>query len=281
MQQEIPARHAEILVAGRGRRRAGARAMREVAERKGSTVLVGSGGRLLAGLDGVGSRPTLRQVQEVLDVSNAVAAELAGMGDSVLDALRDRLGCTIRLRGNQLTLDGDDDKVGEAREVVDELVELVEGGHQIGPRPSTRCSARSRRADDVREVFEDVVWRHRGKKIAPKTVTQKRYVDAIRASTVTFGIGPAGTGKTYLAMALAVAALQERAGRRGSSSRARRSRRASGSASCRATCSPRSTRTCGRSSTRSTTCSTPSARTPTWSAARSRSRRSRSCAAAR
>ena len=56
----------------------------------------------------------------------------------------------------------------------------------------------------------DVVWRHRGKKIAPKTVNQKRYVDAIRRSTITFGIGPAGTGKTYLAIALAVAALVDR-----------------------------------------------------------------------
>jgi phosphate starvation-inducible protein PhoH and related proteins len=65
-------------------------------------------------------------------------------------------------------------------------------------------------AEDVREIFEDVVWRHRGKNIAPKTVTQKRYVDAIRRCTVTFGIGPAGTGKTYLAMALAVAALAEK-----------------------------------------------------------------------
>jgi phosphate starvation-inducible PhoH-like protein len=62
----------------------------------------------------------------------------------------------------------------------------------------------------VREVFDAVVWRHRGKKIAPKTVGQKSYVDAIRRSTVTFGIGPAGTGKTYLAMACAVAALHER-----------------------------------------------------------------------
>jgi phosphate starvation-inducible PhoH-like protein len=59
-------------------------------------------------------------------------------------------------------------------------------------------------------VFEDVVWRHRGKKISPKTVNQKRYVDAIRRHTVTFAIGPAGTGKTYLAMALAVAALSDR-----------------------------------------------------------------------
>ena len=65
-------------------------------------------------------------------------------------------------------------------------------------------------AEDVREIFEDVVWSHRGKQITPKTVTQKRYVDAIRERTITFGIGPAGTGKTYLAIALAVAALQER-----------------------------------------------------------------------
>ena len=59
-------------------------------------------------------------------------------------------------------------------------------------------------------MFEDVVWRHRGKKISPKTVNQKRYVDAMRRHTVTFAIGPAGTGKTYLAMALAVAALSDR-----------------------------------------------------------------------
>jgi phosphate starvation-inducible PhoH-like protein len=149
-------------------------------------------------------------VQEVLDVSNAVAAELAGMADGVLDALRDRLGCTIRLRGNQLTLEGEDGKVEEAREVIDELVELVEGGHQIGSQTVDAVLGALETDHDVRDVFDDVVWRHRGKRIAPKTVTQKAYVDAIRHRTITFGIGPAGTGKTYLAMALAVAALQER-----------------------------------------------------------------------
>jgi phosphate starvation-inducible protein PhoH and related proteins len=149
-------------------------------------------------------------VQETLDVSNAVAAELATMGEGVLDALRDRLGCTIRLRGNQLTLDGDEPKVEEAREVIDEIVDLIEGGHQIGAQTVDAVLGALESDHDVREVFEDVVWRHRGKQIAPKTVTQKAYVDAIRSKTVTFGIGPAGTGKTYLAMALAVAALQER-----------------------------------------------------------------------
>jgi phosphate starvation-inducible PhoH-like protein len=130
-------------------------------------------------------------MQQVLDVSNDVAAELAAIGDGVLDALRDRLRCTIRLRGNR-------------------LVELVEGGHEIGPSTVDAVLGALDQVEDVREVFEDVVWRHRGKKIAPKTVTQKRYVDAIRDCVVTFGIGPAGTGKTYLAMALAVAALSDR-----------------------------------------------------------------------
>src|SRR6478672_10456550 len=148
-------------------------------------------------------------MQQVLDVSNEVAAELAGVEDGVLDALRERLHCTVGLRGNRLTLGGDDDHVAAARAVVDELVDLVEGGHDIGPDTVGAVLAALDQAEDVREVFDDVVWRHRGKNITPKTVNQKRYVDAIRASTVTFGIGPAGTGKTYLAMALAVSSLSE------------------------------------------------------------------------
>jgi len=149
-------------------------------------------------------------VQEVFPVSNDVAAELAGVGDGVLDSLRERLRCTIRLRGNVLTIEGEDQHVAEARAVVDELVELVEGGHDIGPDTVGAVVRALDQAEDIRDVFEDVVWRHRGKKIAPKTVTQKQYVDAIRDHTVTFAIGQGGTGKTYLAMALAVAALSER-----------------------------------------------------------------------
>jgi len=149
-------------------------------------------------------------VQEVLSVSNDVAAELATVGDGVLDALRERLRITLLLRGNRLTIEGDDPSVAQARAVVDELAELVEGGHDIGPSTVDAVLAALDQSEDIRDVFEDVVWRHRGKKISPKTVTQKRYVDAIRNHTVTFAIGPAGTGKTYLAMALAVAALSSR-----------------------------------------------------------------------
>jgi phosphate starvation-inducible PhoH-like protein len=149
-------------------------------------------------------------MQDVIVVPNEVAAELAGVTDGVLDSLRERLGCSISLRGNKLTLDGDHGHVMAARAVVDELVELVEGGHAIGPDTVGAVAAALDQSADIRDIFDDVVWRHRGKKIAPKTVTQKKYVDSIRSSTVTFGIGPAGTGKTYLAIALAVAALSEK-----------------------------------------------------------------------
>jgi phosphate starvation-inducible PhoH-like protein len=128
----------------------------------------------------------------------------------VLDALQDRLRCTILLRGNRLTIQGADPDVAQARAVIDELGDLVEGGHEIDPSTVDAVLAALDQAEDLREVFEDVVWRHRGKKISPKTVNQKRYVDAMRRHTVTFAIGPAGTGKTYLAMALAVSALSDR-----------------------------------------------------------------------
>src|SRR5207244_13074525 len=109
-----------------------------------------------------------------------------------------------------LPLDGGVGKVAEARAVVEELVDLVESGQAIGAGTVDTIVSAIDQAEDVREIFDDVVWSHRGKRITPKTVVQKRYVDAIRKCTVTFGIGPAGTGKTYLAIALAVSALSDR-----------------------------------------------------------------------
>ena len=125
--------------------------------------------------------------------------------DGVLDALRERLGCTIALRGNRLTLGGDDKHVSAARAVVEELVELVEDGHQIGPDTVGAVLAALDQAEDVRDVFEDVARRHRGKKIASKTANQKRYVDAIRAHGDVRG-RPGGHRQDVLAMALAVSA---------------------------------------------------------------------------
>jgi phosphate starvation-inducible PhoH-like protein len=145
-----------------------------------------------------------------LTLDNSVAAELAGSEDSVLRSLRDRLPVDLHLRGNVLTLDGDSADLQEAATVVDELVELIEQGHDVAPGTIEAVAVALDAEQSPVAILEDVVWRHRNTKVAPKTVNQKRYVDSIRDNTITFGIGPAGTGKTFLAVAMAAAALTER-----------------------------------------------------------------------
>src|ERR1700753_708281 len=145
-----------------------------------------------------------------LEVSNDVAAELAGSRDAALRTLEEHLDCEVFLRGNQVTLDGDAEAVQAGATVIRELSSLVERGHDIGPATIESVARVLESAESPSTVLEDVVWRHRNLRVAPKSVNQKRYVDAIRQSTVTFGIGPAGTGKTFLAIAMAVAALSRR-----------------------------------------------------------------------
>jgi phosphate starvation-inducible PhoH-like protein len=145
-----------------------------------------------------------------LTLDNTVAAELAGSEDAVLRALRGRLDCDFHLRGNVLTLDGDSSDVQTAATVVDELVDLIEQGHEVAPGTIEAVTGALDAHESPAEILEDVVWRHRNTKVSPKTLNQKRYVDSIRDHTITFGIGPAGTGKTFLAVAMAAAALAER-----------------------------------------------------------------------
>ncbi|HEV2769724.1 MAG TPA: PhoH family protein [Solirubrobacteraceae bacterium] len=145
-----------------------------------------------------------------LEVSNEVAGALAGSHDSILRALEGHVDCDVFLRGNVLTLDGDEEAVETAATVVRELGELVEQGHELAPGTIAAVTGALDAKTSPASVLEDVVWRHRSTKVAPKTVNQKRYVDSIRRSTITFGIGPAGTGKTFLAVALAAAALSRR-----------------------------------------------------------------------
>ncbi len=139
-----------------------------------------------------------------------MAAELAGSEDSVLRALEGHLDVELYLRGNVLTLDGEEGELSSAATVVDELVELIERGHDIAPGTIDAVTGALDAKESPATVLEDVVWQHRSTKVAPKTVNQKRYVDSIREHTVTFGIGPAGTGKTFIAVAMAVAALDSR-----------------------------------------------------------------------
>jgi phosphate starvation-inducible PhoH-like protein len=149
-------------------------------------------------------------VRRQIELENAIAAELAGSEDAVLRALEGHLNCDVYLRGNVLTLDGDADAVDSAAAVVRELSELIAQGHEIAPGTIEAVSRALDQHESPASILEDVVWRHRATKVAPKTVNQKRYVDSIRHNTITFAIGPAGTGKTFLAVALAAAALSRR-----------------------------------------------------------------------
>jgi phosphate starvation-inducible protein PhoH and related proteins len=149
-------------------------------------------------------------VRRQIELENPVAAELAGSKDAVLRALEGHLDCDVFLRGNVLTLDGEPEAVDAAAAVVSELSALIVQGHEIAPGTIEAVKRALDAHESPGKILEDVVWRHRATKVSPKTVNQKRYVDSIRNNTITFGIGPAGTGKTFLAVALAAAALSRR-----------------------------------------------------------------------
>ncbi|HEY7951669.1 MAG TPA: PhoH family protein [Solirubrobacteraceae bacterium] len=142
-----------------------------------------------------------------IELPGDVAAELAGSQDAVLRALEGHLECSVWLRGNLLTLEGSEEEMRGGERVVRELTDLIARGHEIGPGTISAVTGALDAHESPAKVLEDVVWRHRSLRVAPKTVNQKRYVDCIRKSTITFGVGPAGTGKTFLAVAMAAAAL--------------------------------------------------------------------------
>ena len=143
-------------------------------------------------------------------IDNALAQELGADRDRLLEAVAERAGARVSLRGNEVIAEGSDTSVAQVRLLLEELTGLVEQGLTVGSQTVDAIVGVLDADGRAVDVLHDVVWRHRGKRIAPKTLNQKRYVDAIRNSTVTFGVGPAGTGKTYLAMALAVSALVDR-----------------------------------------------------------------------
>ncbi|MFB2599137.1 PhoH family protein [Herbiconiux sp. P17] len=119
---------------------------------------------------------------------------------------------TVLVRGNDITLKGDADQVDAARRLVEELLLMVRNGQDLTP-VEVSTSARileNDRAASPAELLSQAILTARGKSVRPKTTGQKDYVDAIDENTIVFGIGPAGTGKTYLAMAKAVQALQRK-----------------------------------------------------------------------
>jgi phosphate starvation-inducible PhoH-like protein len=137
--------------------------------------------------------------------------DLLGQGDHLLKLIEEQFEADIHVRGNEITIAGDGSEAQAVSALFAEMLQLLERGDTLTPDSIDRAIDMIKRDEgSPARVFSDVILTHRGKTIRPKTAGQKRYVDAIRKHTVTFGIGPAGTGKTYLAMAMAVEALRRK-----------------------------------------------------------------------
>ena len=137
--------------------------------------------------------------------------ELMGPADVLLRRVEGAFEATISVRGNHIALAGDPDEVEVATSVFSRMIRLVEAGEGLTCEDVDLLIDRVRHgAERMNVLADDVLLTYRGRALRPKTSGQKRYVDSIRRNTVTFGIGPAGTGKTYLAMAMAVAALKRK-----------------------------------------------------------------------
>ncbi|MCE0768145.1 PhoH family protein [Pseudonocardia kujensis] len=156
-------------------------------------------------------------VQSRIAVPDTALLALLGSRDESLRTAEELLAADVHVRGNELTLSGEPADVAFAERVFTELITLAERGQQVGSDTVRRTvemlgeadpAVAAVRGESPAEVLSLDIVSRRGKTIRPKTLNQKRYVDAIDAHTIVFGIGPAGTGKTYLAMAKAVQALQ-------------------------------------------------------------------------
>ena len=147
-----------------------------------------------------------------IEVHGVLMVALFGSEDRLLKTLESTYPeVDVHARGNSIVLQGKPTQVAAAKQLVEEMIELIQAGQDLLPQDFTR-SARMIEDGAARpaDVLSQSIISSRGKTIRPKTLGQKTYVDAIDNNTIVFGIGPAGTGKTYLAMAKAVQALQRK-----------------------------------------------------------------------
>ncbi len=152
--------------------------------------------------------PTRTQAKVVIPDEQSMVG-LLGSRDEVLRVIEKAFRADIHVRGNEITVTGSPEESGMVVRLFEELVELLRTGSQLTPDAVERVITMLRMSSErPAEVLSLDILSSRGRTIRPKTVNQKRYVDAIDKHTIVFGIGPAGTGKTYLAMAKAVRALQ-------------------------------------------------------------------------
>lgn len=155
----------------------------------------------------------IRDDEERLRIDGIAMVRLLGPQDRLLTSIqREYPGVEVHVRGNEIAIRGDAEDRMRVRRLIEELLELVRAGQDPTPT-EVRSSARMLEADPnsrPSELLGQVIVSARGRTIRPKTEGQRQYVDAIDENTIVFGIGPAGTGKTYLAMAKAVQALQRK-----------------------------------------------------------------------
>ncbi|HET8604335.1 MAG TPA: PhoH family protein [Marmoricola sp.] len=152
-----------------------------------------------------------RQTTHTVVVPNSVnMVAVLGPGDEHLSLIENAFDADVHVRGNQITLRGEPAEVALAERLLDELVTIIRTGQGLTAETVERVihMLRAETTERPADVLSLNILSNRGRTIRPKTLNQKRYVDAIDRHTVVFGIGPAGTGKTYLAMAKAVQALQ-------------------------------------------------------------------------
>lgn len=136
---------------------------------------------------------------------------LLGARDELLRTIESSFSARITVRGNTIELAGDSTETQQLTALFSDLIKMIEQGEAPTLDYLRNAITLLRTAElSPTSLREDILLTYRGRAIRPKTSGQKRYVDAIRAHTITFGIGPAGTGKTYLAMAMAVAALKRK-----------------------------------------------------------------------
>jgi phosphate starvation-inducible PhoH-like protein len=138
---------------------------------------------------------------------------LCGQGCGSLKLVEQEAGAALHLRGNEITIEGDDHEVALAQEALTQLYEFARRGAAMSGDDVIRALRvlRADRTAKLRDIFSDTILvPKRSRPVTPKGLAQKRYVDGIRKCDIVFGIGPAGTGKTYLAMAMAVRALLDK-----------------------------------------------------------------------
>ena len=146
----------------------------------------------------------------VVVVPNSIdMVSVLGPGDAHLGIIERAFDARVHVRGNRVTLSGEPAEIALAERLLDEIVTIIRTGQGVTSETVERIVAMMKVETTERpaDVFSLNILSNRGRTIRPKTVNQKRYVDSIDKHTITFGIGPAGTGKTYLAMAKAVQAL--------------------------------------------------------------------------